>query len=163
MFSLRDLRFLLCSRDLDVLCAQRIIGFLISYPEINEAGECGHMVIVYRQNVLFAWCTYNCLILMSVCVRVCAYLRYCVYFFLRRAVAMSISVSIYALVLSLFKRITLIEWLTLDESQAKKQERGWRFKWREHRRSQWKICRGSAWVPFSSLNIIWFCIQAGAH
>ena len=28
MFSLRDLRFVLCSRDLDVLRAQRIIGFL---------------------------------------------------------------------------------------------------------------------------------------
>ena len=27
MFSLRDLRFVLCSRDLDVLRAQRIIGF----------------------------------------------------------------------------------------------------------------------------------------
>ena len=29
MFSLRDLHFLLCSRDLDVLRTQRIIGFLI--------------------------------------------------------------------------------------------------------------------------------------
>ena len=27
MFLLRDLRFVLCSRDLDVLRAQRIIGF----------------------------------------------------------------------------------------------------------------------------------------
>ena len=27
MFSLRDLRFVLCSRDLDVLRAQRIMGF----------------------------------------------------------------------------------------------------------------------------------------
>ena len=29
MFSLRDLRFLLCSRDLDVLRTQRIIGFFV--------------------------------------------------------------------------------------------------------------------------------------
>ena len=29
MLSLRDLRFVLCSRDLDVLRAQRIIGFFI--------------------------------------------------------------------------------------------------------------------------------------
>ena len=29
MFSLRDLRFLLCSRDLDVLRAQRIICFIV--------------------------------------------------------------------------------------------------------------------------------------
>ena len=29
MLSLRDLRFLLCSRDLDVLRAQRIIGLFI--------------------------------------------------------------------------------------------------------------------------------------
>ena len=29
MFSLRDLRFVLCSRDLDVLRAQRIMGFFL--------------------------------------------------------------------------------------------------------------------------------------
>ena len=29
MFSLRDLRFVLCSRDLDVLRPQRIIGFFM--------------------------------------------------------------------------------------------------------------------------------------
>ena len=28
MFSLRDLRFVLCSRDLELLRAQRIMGFL---------------------------------------------------------------------------------------------------------------------------------------
>ena len=32
MFSLRDLRFVLYSRDLDVLRAQRIIGFLSQLP-----------------------------------------------------------------------------------------------------------------------------------
>ena len=36
MFSLRDLRFVLCSRDLDVLRAQRIIGFYLNYPQIIE-------------------------------------------------------------------------------------------------------------------------------
>ena len=36
MFSLRDLRFVLCSRDLDVLCAQRIIDFYVNYPQNNE-------------------------------------------------------------------------------------------------------------------------------
>ena len=37
MFSLRDTRFVLCSRDLEVLRAQRIIGFLyLDYPQINE-------------------------------------------------------------------------------------------------------------------------------
>ena len=37
MFSLRDLRFLLCSCDIDVLRAQRIIGFFIlDYPQFNE-------------------------------------------------------------------------------------------------------------------------------
>ena len=38
MFSLRDLRFVLCSRDLNVLRTQRIIGFKknLNYLEINE-------------------------------------------------------------------------------------------------------------------------------
>ena len=37
MFSLHDLRFLLSSLDLDVLCAQRIMCFFyLNYPEINE-------------------------------------------------------------------------------------------------------------------------------
>ena len=38
MFSLCDLRFLLCSRDLDVLRVQRIIVFFLNlnYPQINE-------------------------------------------------------------------------------------------------------------------------------
>ena len=39
MFSLRDLRFVFCSRDLDVLRAQRIIGFYLNYPQINEVGK----------------------------------------------------------------------------------------------------------------------------
>ena len=39
MFSLRDLRFVLCSLDVDVLRVQRIIGFFnlnYMYPQINE-------------------------------------------------------------------------------------------------------------------------------
>ena len=39
MFSLRDLRFVLCSRDLDVLRAQRIIGFFISITHKSTRSE----------------------------------------------------------------------------------------------------------------------------
>ena len=42
MFSLRDLRFVLCSRDLDVLRAQRIVGFYL-YPQINGVGNLDHV------------------------------------------------------------------------------------------------------------------------
>ena len=38
VLSLRDLRFVVCSRDLDILRAQRIIGFL-NYPQVNEVGK----------------------------------------------------------------------------------------------------------------------------
>ena len=45
MFSLCDLRFVLCSRDLDVLRAQRSMGFFIlNYPQIKEVGKADHMV-----------------------------------------------------------------------------------------------------------------------
>ena len=37
-----DLRSLLFSRDLDVLRTQRIIGFYLNYPQINELGESDH-------------------------------------------------------------------------------------------------------------------------
>ena len=37
MFLLGDLRFVLCSRDLDIPRAQRIVGF--NYPQINEVGK----------------------------------------------------------------------------------------------------------------------------
>ena len=43
MFSLRDLRFVLRSRDLDILRAQRIVGFYLNYPQINEVRKCDHM------------------------------------------------------------------------------------------------------------------------
>ena len=40
MFSLRDMRFLLCSRDLDVLRVQRIMGFVyLNYTQMNEVGK----------------------------------------------------------------------------------------------------------------------------
>ena len=45
MFSLRDLRFVFCSLYLDVLRAQRIIGFFyLNYPQINEVGISDHVV-----------------------------------------------------------------------------------------------------------------------
>ena len=44
MFSLRDLRFVRCSRDIDVLRAQRIIGFFnLNYPQINEVPKSDHV------------------------------------------------------------------------------------------------------------------------
>ena len=39
MFSLRDLRFVLWSRDLDVLRAQRIMGFLILITHKSTRAE----------------------------------------------------------------------------------------------------------------------------
>ena len=49
MLWLRDLRFVMCSRDLDVLSAQRITtsgGFFLNlyYPQINEVGKSDQMV-----------------------------------------------------------------------------------------------------------------------
>ena len=44
MFSLRDLRFVFCSRDLDVLRAQRIIGFFLISITHNEVETSNHMV-----------------------------------------------------------------------------------------------------------------------
>ena len=46
MFSLLDLRFALCSRDLDILRAQRIIGFYLNYPQINEIKVSDRMLII---------------------------------------------------------------------------------------------------------------------
>ena len=46
MFSLRDLRFLLCSRDLDVLRVQRTMGFFhFNYPQTNEVKKSNHIAI----------------------------------------------------------------------------------------------------------------------
>ena len=39
MFSLRDLHFVLCSRDLDVLRAQRIMGFFILITHKSTSSE----------------------------------------------------------------------------------------------------------------------------
>ena len=53
MFSLRDLRSVLCSRDLDVLRAQRIMGFSsLNYPQINEVGKYDHVVKIHLMNVM---------------------------------------------------------------------------------------------------------------
>ena len=60
MFSLRDLRFLLCSLDLDVLRVQRIIGFFLklNHPQINKAvGKSGHVDWLCLSARLF--CKYN--------------------------------------------------------------------------------------------------------
>ena len=44
MFSLHDLRFVLCSRDLDGPRAQRSMGFLnLHYPQINEVRKSDRM------------------------------------------------------------------------------------------------------------------------
>ena len=44
MFSLHDLHFLLCSRDLGVLRTQRIIGFFhFTYPQISEVRKLENM------------------------------------------------------------------------------------------------------------------------
>ena len=52
MFSQRDLRFVLCSRDLE-LRAQRIIFYLID-PQINEGGfKSDHVVIVTQRTVTY--------------------------------------------------------------------------------------------------------------
>ena len=40
---LNDLHFVLCSLELDVLRAQRIMGFLCYYPQISEVGKSNHM------------------------------------------------------------------------------------------------------------------------
>ena len=50
MFSLRDLRFVHCSRDLDVLRAQRIIGFFYpNYPQITEVRKSDHVGLLQPQ------------------------------------------------------------------------------------------------------------------
>ena len=44
MFSLRDLRFLFYSLELNILDAQRIMGFFnLDYPQINEVRQFDHM------------------------------------------------------------------------------------------------------------------------
>ena len=48
MFSLRDLRFVLCSRDLDV----RPYAFFLHYSQMNEAGKCDHMIVTVTVTVV---------------------------------------------------------------------------------------------------------------
>ena len=52
MFSLCDLRFVFCSRDLDVLHAQRIIGFYLNYPQINEVEKSDHVLMHLHRTIL---------------------------------------------------------------------------------------------------------------
>ena len=53
MSSLRDVRSVIRSRDLDVLRAQRIMGFsYLNYPQINEVGKYDHMVKIHLLNVM---------------------------------------------------------------------------------------------------------------
>ena len=51
MFSLRDLVFVHCSLDLNVLRARRIIGFFyLNYPQINQVGNSDHVVGTNRKH-----------------------------------------------------------------------------------------------------------------
>ena len=53
MSSLRDVRSVIRSRDLDVLRAQRIMGFFhLNYPQINEVGKSDHTVKIHLLNVM---------------------------------------------------------------------------------------------------------------
>ena len=56
MFSLRDLRFVLCSRDLNVVRAQRIMGFLSYFTHKSTRSE-NHMVTSVREmNEVYLTC-----------------------------------------------------------------------------------------------------------
>ena len=47
-FALSDPRLVICSRDLDVLHSQRIIGFFnLNYPQFNEVGKSDHIVLLF--------------------------------------------------------------------------------------------------------------------
>ena len=61
MFSLRDLRFALCSFYLDVLRAQRIIGFFnLHYPQINEVRNSDYMTAIHENRSKDTWPTKFC-------------------------------------------------------------------------------------------------------
>ena len=50
MFSLLDLRFVLCSRDLHVLSAQRIMGFFhLNYPQINGVRKSNRTAVTSKE------------------------------------------------------------------------------------------------------------------
>ena len=57
MLWLRDLRFVMCSRDLDVLSAQRITTsgafFYLYYPQINEVEKSDQMVRTIKASKKF--------------------------------------------------------------------------------------------------------------
>ena len=54
IFSLLELRNVLCSRDLDVPRAQRIIGFFLIYPQVNGVRKSD------RMDVFTHWCNWRC-------------------------------------------------------------------------------------------------------
>ena len=58
MFSLRDLCFMLCSLDLDVLRAQRIIGFLFWITHKSKVRKSNHKVQQLLTE-LFIWSQEN--------------------------------------------------------------------------------------------------------
>ena len=64
MFSLRDLHFALCSLDLDVLRAQRIIDFFyLGYPQINGVRKSDHMDEADKKDVYNKYVPFNHVIL----------------------------------------------------------------------------------------------------
>ena len=51
MFALLRIRFLICSLDLDVLSAQRIIDFFnLNYPQINKVRNFNHVEDIGIEN-----------------------------------------------------------------------------------------------------------------
>ena len=78
-----------------------------------------------------------------------AYFRDCIflYFCVCHYVCLWLCMSTYPYTSELHEWLHVFTSFDLGETgRAKKQEREWRFRWREHRKSQWKICRGNAWV-----------------
>ena len=56
MLSLRDLRFMLCSRDLDVLRPQRSTGFFyLNYPQSNGVRKPDHMYKLWGPSKAQQW------------------------------------------------------------------------------------------------------------
>ena len=100
---------------------------------------------------------------MSLSLSVYAYFRDCIflYFCVCHYVCLWLCMSTYPYTSELHEWLHVFTSFDLGETgRAKKQEREWRFRWREHRKSQWKICRGSAWVIWMIHNLTfhgWRC------
>ena len=52
MFLLRDLHFMLCSLEVNTLCAKDHGLFYLNYPKINEVRKSDHMAYSTRQNYM---------------------------------------------------------------------------------------------------------------